>query len=81
MKVKKITSSDFPEIKKGRKEWPFKDLMIDDGVELEDGFNDCDLYLIKAHAHAYGQSVSKQFKTKIYRQTNKPDLIRIIRVG
>ena len=57
--MKLISKADF---KPTRKKWPFNEIKVGDGVELNDGFNDCSVAKIASAARTYAAKTDVKFK-------------------
>jgi len=62
--MKKISELDFYAQTTG-KYWPFKDLAINEGVEIKDGYNGKDIETIRKCAFSYASSAGIKLKSQI----------------
>lgn len=67
------------EFSPSRKEWPFKDLEIDKGVELSDGYNDCNLQQIAVAARTYAAKSNREFRVATVTKDGKT-VIQVLRI-
>jgi len=67
------------EFKPTRKKWPFNELEVGKGIELPDGFNDCDVKKIAVAARTYEAKSNVSFQVATVKKADGTKAVQVLR--
>ncbi len=79
--IRKLSPDEVLAVKlnKPSKEWPFKNMKVDEAVEISDGFNGKSIHEIAAYARTFNQNSSKDFKVYTITKDDGASAVQVLR--